>query len=104
MLPGMTLDPSRTAVLALHWQVNVIEPHGFFGGMLAGTLLGGSWSDRSATRTLQWMLGTVAVALAAFSVTAPWWVLSLVPLLAAATAARAWASPREIPSPVSAST
>ncbi len=31
----MTLDPSRTAVLALHWQVNVIEPEGFFGGMLA---------------------------------------------------------------------
>ena len=58
-------------------------------GMVAGTLLGGSWSDRSATRTLQWMLGTVAVALAAFSVTAPWWVLSLVPLLAAATAASA---------------
>ena len=35
MLPAMTLDPSRTAVLALHWQVNVIEPDGFFGGMLA---------------------------------------------------------------------
>ncbi len=58
-------------------------------GMVAGTLLGGTWSDRSATRTLQWMLGIVAVALAAFSVTAPWWVLSLVPLLAAATAASA---------------
>ena len=38
MLPGMTLDPSRTAVLALHWQVNVIEPHGFFGGMLAAPI------------------------------------------------------------------
>jgi nicotinamidase-related amidase len=35
MLPAMTLDPNRTAVLALHWQVNVIEPHGFFGGLLA---------------------------------------------------------------------
>jgi nicotinamidase-related amidase len=35
MLPAMTLDPSRTAVLALHWQVNVIEPQGFFGAMLA---------------------------------------------------------------------
>lgn len=32
----MSLDPSRTAVLALHWQVNVIEPEGFFGGLLAG--------------------------------------------------------------------
>ncbi|PXX65610.1 nicotinamidase-related amidase [Nocardia tenerifensis] len=26
----------RAAVLALHWQVNVIEPEGFFGPMLAG--------------------------------------------------------------------
>lgn len=26
---------ARAAVLALHWQVNVIEPEGFFGGMLA---------------------------------------------------------------------
>ncbi|HEY4614997.1 MAG TPA: MFS transporter, partial [Citricoccus sp.] len=58
-------------------------------GMVTGTLLGGAWSDRSATRTLQWMLGAVAVALALFSLTAPWWVLSLLPLLAAATAASA---------------
>lgn len=32
---GVEIDPRRTAVLALHWQVNVIEPEGFFGGMLA---------------------------------------------------------------------
>ncbi|PRY00626.1 cysteine hydrolase [Allonocardiopsis opalescens] len=31
----MSIDPSRAAVLALHWQVNVIKPEGFFGGMLA---------------------------------------------------------------------
>jgi nicotinamidase-related amidase len=31
----MTIDPRRAAVLALHWQVNVIKPEGFFGGMLA---------------------------------------------------------------------
>ena len=31
----MTIDPQRTAVLALHWQVNVIRPEGFFGAMLA---------------------------------------------------------------------
>ncbi|WP_436496194.1 cysteine hydrolase [Actinokineospora sp. HUAS TT18] len=31
----MTIEPPRTAVLALHWQVNVIKPEGFFGGMLA---------------------------------------------------------------------
>ncbi|ASU85585.1 cysteine hydrolase [Nocardiopsis gilva YIM 90087] len=31
----MTIDPQRTAVLALHWQVNVIKPEGFFGEMLS---------------------------------------------------------------------
>jgi nicotinamidase-related amidase len=31
----MSLDPRRTAVLALHWQVNVIKPEGFFAAMLA---------------------------------------------------------------------
>ncbi len=29
------MDPSRTAVLALHWQHNVIHPDGLFGPMLA---------------------------------------------------------------------
>lgn len=31
----MNIDPRRAAVLALHWQVNVIRPEGFFGAMLA---------------------------------------------------------------------
>jgi nicotinamidase-related amidase len=31
----MDLDPRRTAVLACHWQVNVIRPEGFFGSLLA---------------------------------------------------------------------
>ncbi|GII55470.1 hypothetical protein Pth03_38590 [Planotetraspora thailandica] len=31
----MSYDPRTTAVLALHWQVNVIKPEGFFGAMLA---------------------------------------------------------------------
>jgi nicotinamidase-related amidase len=31
----VTTDRRRSAVLALHWQVNVIKPEGFFGGMLA---------------------------------------------------------------------
>lgn len=31
----MTLDLQRTAILGLHWQVNVIKPDGFFGPMLA---------------------------------------------------------------------
>lgn len=32
----LTLDPARSVVLALHWQVNVVRPEGFFGPMLAG--------------------------------------------------------------------
>jgi len=32
----MRLGPRSTAVLALHWQVNVVRPEGFFGPMLAG--------------------------------------------------------------------
>jgi len=31
----MNDDSRRVAVLALHWQVNVIKPEGFFGAMLA---------------------------------------------------------------------
>lgn len=31
----MHFDPARTAVLALHWQVNVVRPEGFFGALLA---------------------------------------------------------------------
>jgi nicotinamidase-related amidase len=31
----MNISPQRAAVLALHWQVNVIRPEGFFGAMLA---------------------------------------------------------------------
>jgi nicotinamidase-related amidase len=31
MMVGITIDPHRTAVLALHWQVNVVKPEGFFG-------------------------------------------------------------------------
>lgn len=33
--PAMRLEPAATAVLALHWQVNVVRPEGFFGPMLA---------------------------------------------------------------------
>ncbi|WP_344108245.1 cysteine hydrolase [Nocardiopsis rhodophaea] len=35
----MMIDPRRTAVLALHWQVNVIKPEGFFGAMLSEPVL-----------------------------------------------------------------
>lgn len=31
----MAIDPRTAAVLALHWQVNVVKPEGFFGAMLA---------------------------------------------------------------------
>ena len=34
-MADVAIDTRRSAVLALHWQVNVIKPEGFFGGMLA---------------------------------------------------------------------
>ena len=34
--PEHPIEARRTAVLALHWQVNVVRPQGFFGAMLAG--------------------------------------------------------------------
>ncbi|KXO91713.1 cysteine hydrolase [Tsukamurella pulmonis] len=37
-----------TAVLALHWQVNVIEPEGFFGPMLAAPVAESGVVDRAA--------------------------------------------------------
>ncbi|MDQ0380950.1 cysteine hydrolase family protein [Amycolatopsis thermophila] len=42
----MTIE--RTAVLALHWQVNVIKPEGFFGGMLAGPVERSGVVERAA--------------------------------------------------------
>ncbi|MGO1885450.1 MAG: MFS transporter, partial [Citricoccus sp.] len=63
---------------------------GLYGvGMVVGTLAGGALTDRSARRTLQWMLGIVAVSLVCFSLTAQWWAVALVPLLTAAAAASA---------------
>lgn len=46
----MNARPRRTdvAVLALHWQVNVIEPEGFFGGMLAEPVAASGVVDRAA--------------------------------------------------------
>lgn len=44
----MDIQPSRAAVLALHWQVNVIKPEGFFGAMLAGPVAGSGVVDRAA--------------------------------------------------------
>lgn len=43
----MTINPERTAVVALHWQVNVIEPEGFFGGMLAEPVASSGVVDRA---------------------------------------------------------
>ncbi|MDA2803323.1 cysteine hydrolase [Nocardiopsis suaedae] len=40
--------PARTAVLALHWQVNVIRPEGFFGGMLAEPVRASGVVERAA--------------------------------------------------------
>jgi biuret amidohydrolase len=40
--------PRSAAVLALHWQVNVIKPEGFFGGMLAEPVARSGVVDRAA--------------------------------------------------------
>jgi biuret amidohydrolase len=44
----MSLDPRRTVVLALHWQVNVIEPDGFFGPLLAAPVAASGVVGRAA--------------------------------------------------------
>ncbi|MCX4096421.1 cysteine hydrolase [Nocardia sp. alder85J] len=41
-------DHLRTAVLALHWQVNVIRPEGFFGPMLAAPVAASGVLERAA--------------------------------------------------------
>ncbi|HEX3650457.1 MAG TPA: isochorismatase family protein, partial [Pseudonocardiaceae bacterium] len=42
------IDIERAAVLALHWQVNVIRPDGFFGGLLAAPVAASGVVDRAA--------------------------------------------------------
>lgn len=44
----MTISPRRCAVLALHWQVNVTKPQGFFGAMLADPVARSGVIDRAA--------------------------------------------------------
>lgn len=44
----MTIIPARTALLGLHWQVNVIKPEGFFGAMLAEPVERSGVVDRAA--------------------------------------------------------
>ncbi|GAA1122018.1 cysteine hydrolase [Nocardiopsis composta] len=46
--PADGFDPARTAVLALHWQVNVIRPEGFFGAMLAEPVRASGVVERAA--------------------------------------------------------
>jgi nicotinamidase-related amidase len=41
-------QPPRAAVVALHWQVNVIRQEGFFGGMLAEPVARSGVVDRAA--------------------------------------------------------
>ena len=43
----MRLEPAATAVLALHWQVNVVRPEGFFGPMLAEPVRASGVTDRA---------------------------------------------------------
>ncbi|HEX2300563.1 MAG TPA: cysteine hydrolase [Pseudonocardiaceae bacterium] len=44
----MSIAPHRAAVLALHWQVNVIKPEGFFGPMLSEPVARSGVVDRAA--------------------------------------------------------
>ncbi|MEZ0074684.1 cysteine hydrolase [Planotetraspora sp. GP83] len=43
----MTYDPRTAAVLALHWQLNVIKPEGFFGAMLGEPVARSGVVDRA---------------------------------------------------------
>lgn len=44
----MTINPRRAAVLALHWQINVIKPEGFFGAMLSEPVARSGVVERAA--------------------------------------------------------
>ncbi|RNL80749.1 cysteine hydrolase [Halostreptopolyspora alba] len=44
----MSFDPQRTAVLGLHWIVNVIKPEGFFADMLSGPVAASGVVERAA--------------------------------------------------------
>jgi nicotinamidase-related amidase len=44
---AMTVATRRVAVLALHWQVNVIKPEGFFGAMLGEPVARSGVVDRA---------------------------------------------------------
>ncbi|PXY33217.1 cysteine hydrolase [Prauserella coralliicola] len=45
----MASTSGRVAVLALHWQVNVIKPEGFFGGMLSEPVARSGVVERAAS-------------------------------------------------------
>jgi biuret amidohydrolase len=64
----MSPDPRRFAVLALHWQVNVIEPAGFFGGMLAEPVAASGVVPRAATFHAAARAAGVPVAFTRFTV------------------------------------
>lgn len=45
---AVLIDPQRAAVLALHWQVNVIKPEGFFGPLLSEPVARSGVVERAA--------------------------------------------------------
>lgn len=45
---AVMVDPKRAAVLALHWQVNVIKPEGFFGSLLSEPVARSGVVERAA--------------------------------------------------------
>ncbi|PRY00627.1 cysteine hydrolase [Allonocardiopsis opalescens] len=64
----MSIDPARVAVLALHWQVNVVRPEGFFGGMLAEPVARSGVVARAAAFHAGARAGGVPVAFTRFTV------------------------------------
>jgi isochorismatase family protein len=53
----VTIDPRQSAVLGLHWQVNVIKPEGFFGPMLSAPVARSGVVERAV-----WFHGSVRAA------------------------------------------
>ena len=65
---GVTIDPRRSVVLALHWQVNVIKPEGFFGPMLSAAVTRSGVAQRAVRFHESVRAAGVAVVFARFTV------------------------------------
>ncbi|MBL1073139.1 cysteine hydrolase [Nocardia sp. 2] len=62
------MSSERSAVLALHWQVNVVRPEGFFGPMLAAPVAASGVVGRAVTFHEQMLAAGVPVIFTRFTV------------------------------------